>query len=815
MDTVAAWVLLPAVLVAVSSGLGAVLRRVSRLPVPSGLLVPIGMALGVVLALSGYSIGLRGLLTPVLIAVLALAGIVLAVRRDEIKRPGLGALLWLAVYGLYMGPVVLTGGWTWPGYNFVNDTAVQLVVADWLPSNGRALPSERGISTTTDVLTTYLSGGYPQGSHALLAALHGLVPVGLAELYHPFVASLAATCALALSVLIAPVVGRRWAAVGGFAAVANNLFYQYALQGNMKEIATAATLATAAALAGWILSHLRRTPRARRGRALVASAALLAVPVSAAVDVLSVAGAPYAALIVVLWLGMAAAQRLIPDLRSLGLALAAGIAVLAVATAATLPRLITWGQTTSTTFATPQMAEDLGHLARPLELRQTAGVWLIGDYRFPPVGTSALLTTLGVVLVGGLCLVAVLALARRRDARVALFVVPVVVVMVLVTPRVSPYADGKTLMLMAPGVTLLGAVGAAALARWRPGVGIVLAAALVGGLLLSDAMAYHAVKLAPVDRIESLRDLDRHLGEDRGLALFNEPEEFAKVFLDDTRHNASTEAITPSQVQLRIPQGFGNLYFDLDEQTLEYVTQFPTVVLRRSPAASRPPAPYELSYRNRHYEVWRRRSGPEVLEHLPLQGIYQAALEPSCQEVVALARRAREGEVLVAAPAPTLVMLDTIAARRSAGWNPHPYRPRMVLTATPGEATARVSVRKPGVYRGWIAGSFGRPITAYVDDRPIGSARGVNNVGQWHALETVPLTAGRHELRIKRPSGGLAPGDGYAGELGPLVLERQEDAQLERVAPAQARSRLCGREWDWIERVRPGDRRDPISRRAA
>lgn len=848
MSSVIAWAALPAIFLVVCGGLGALLRRLSGLPLPAPLLVPLGAALAVILALTGYSVGLRGLLTPLVIVALAVAGLVLAargrgsgfasgpagelqpaneaveaseangdgaltrLRRAGLPQLGYTALLWAVVYGLYMAPVILTGHWTWPGYNFVNDTAVQLVIADWLPQHGRSLPSERGISTTTDVLITYIEGGYPLGGHALLAALAALIPVGAAELYHPFVAAFAATAAVAFMALARTVVSVRWAAFAGLVAVANNLFYQYALQGNMKEVVTGALLATTAAVAAWSLTWLRdehkaepalASARARR-RILIVSAALLAVPVGATVNALSVAGAPYVLLIVALWLGLVLVHRLVLDVRALAFAVAVGAVALLVTTATTVPRLLTWGKTTSDTFATPEMINELGHLARPLELRQTVGIWLIGDYRFAPVGASAGLTTLGVLFAIGLAVAGVIWLLQRRRFSVFLFAVPVILVMALVVPRVSPYADAKTLMLAAPAVTLLAGLGAAALARWRPPIGMAAGALLLGGVLASDALAYHSVKIAPSDRMESLEDIDRRLDQDRDLALVNEPEEFAKVFLDDTRINASTEAITPAQVELRVPQGFGNLYFDLDEQQLQYVTRFPTIVLRRSPATSRPPAGYERTYANQHYVVWRRDAPTRVSEHLPQQGIYEVAGEPACGDVLALARRAdAAGEVLVASPAPTLLELDTLEAQRSPSWIPHPFRPRAVLTEAPGEAVQDVNTTRPGRYRAWVAGSFGRPVSAFVDGRRIGSAGGVDNVGQWHEVGTVELAAGEHTLRIARPGGDLSPGDGYAGELGPLVLERIEPRPLQRVDPSLARTALCGKRWDWIERVRP------------
>ena len=97
-------------------------------------------------------IGLRGLLTPLLIAALAAAGLVLGARAGPASAwPGLPALVWAATYALYIAPVVLTGHWTWPGYNFVNDTSVQLLLAEWLPEHGRATPPEPFVSTPLDV----------------------------------------------------------------------------------------------------------------------------------------------------------------------------------------------------------------------------------------------------------------------------------------------------------------------------------------------------------------------------------------------------------------------------------------------------------------------------------------------------------------------------------------------------------------------------------------------------------------------------------------------------------------------------------------
>ena len=142
---------------------------------------------------------------------------------------------------------------------------------------------------------------------------------------------------------------------------------------------------------------------------------------------------------------------------------------------------------------------------------------------------------------------------RRRVWDVLLFSLPVVLIMLLVTPRVSPYADAKTYMLMAPGMMLLAvARRRRARAPSKPLAGSRRRSCCWRGCSRSDALAYHGVQLAPTDRMEALRDLDGRLAG-QGPILFNEPEEFAKNFMGDTRVNVGAEAITPRHTALRVP----------------------------------------------------------------------------------------------------------------------------------------------------------------------------------------------------------------------------------------------------------------------
>ena len=96
---------------------------------------------------------------------------------------------------------------------------------------------------------------------------------------------------------------------------------------------------------------------------------------------------------------------------------------------------------------------------------------------------------------------------RRRFAVLA-FALPLVVIMLVVTPRVSPYADAKTYMLMAPGVTLMAAVGAAALARWQAAAGLARGGRAGRRRRGLRRARLPRVQLAPTDRMEALHDLD-------------------------------------------------------------------------------------------------------------------------------------------------------------------------------------------------------------------------------------------------------------------------------------------------------------------
>ena len=374
VDSIAAWAITPLLLCGIGLGLGLLVERALGVSLPNTLLVPVGVCLAIVAVMPGYQLGFGAEVAAGVVVLGAAAGLLLE-RRGLLRRlrPGPASAAALAAYALYLAPVVLTGRWTWTGYNFVNDTSVQLLLAAQLGERGVDVPAP-GISTTAESVRVYLTSSYPLGAHSLLATLASLIPAPLAALYQPFIATLAglATAPLYFLARRASVVPAA-AGVAAFAAVAANLVYQYGLQGSIKELAMVLVLATSAAIGREMLTG------ERPGRLALA----LGVCLAAALSVYSSAAVPYVALLAA-GLGVAAALQRGSDARLLlRRAAVPGAVLLGVAA---IPALLGLGVSLNVvthTFSGAQGPQELGQLLRPLPLAQSAGVWLDGEYRSP------------------------------------------------------------------------------------------------------------------------------------------------------------------------------------------------------------------------------------------------------------------------------------------------------------------------------------------------------------------------------------------------------------------------------------------------
>jgi hypothetical protein len=793
-----AFIGLPIAFFATSSGLGLLIERIARTRLPNQLLAPLGFCAAVSLMLSVFSLGGHIVAAVVVLVAASAAGFVLA-GRSMVRAVTLGwsGVAALAVYALYILPMAGTGGWTWLGYNFLNDTSVQFGLIAHLKVAGTTAV---GLPMTTggETLRTYLETGYPLGTHAYAAALSGLLSQPIEVVYQSFLAAMAATAALGLAVVARTVAGPRAAAALGAIALGSNLTFQYAMQGDIKEIGVLAALCTVAAI----------TTELPSAASPFGTAAVLGVSLAAVFSVYNAAGIPYVAaagatavIVLLIVRGRKAVSR--TWLAAAGLA----IAVTAVASAAALATMSRFYSVASAVVSsTSPTGSALGQLAHPLGLLQASGIWLDGRY-FEPIAPHTLDNTLTVVaswLIVALTACALLEAIRRRRPEILVAIVPVALATLLVTPRVSPYAGGKLLAILSPAAVLSAGVGLLFLSRFARPVAVALGAGLLLAIGISDSFAYHDDKPAPQARMTAIEDAVAHT-PGTGLILFNEFEEFAKYFDPTGRVNVGSESITPRPVQLLVSDSRFDRLFDLDQEQLGYVQSFGNIIIRRSPSASRPPSSFRLAYANRFYEVWTRDSQPLALLHLPLGNNASSASGPArCTAVARLVHEARglgTPTALVAAQAPTTIVFDvTRATTRSPDWPLNGPTPGSLTLAGPGQAQGTVDVPQAGRFTVWVRGDFPRAVRVQVDGRDVGAVSGINTPGEWLAAGSVDLAAGPAAVRAYAGGGSLRPGDGALGLLGPVALVSQDPAKLIHVGLAGAGG-LCGRTLDWIEVV--------------
>lgn len=794
MTTALAWIWLPALVAVMSLGVGLLVGQVARHRLAPALVVPVGFAVAIVLVAAGYELGLtRTVVLPLLVA--AAAGGVI-VGRAELAglRPGPAGAAALGGFVLYLAPVALSGHWSWAGYNFTNDPSLTFLGTDWILRHGATLPVAPD-STSEIMAGGMVSGGYPLGSHLLLGTLTPLAAVPFAAAYQPFIALVAGLGAAAMVHLVRALgLSRVVAVAAALTASGAALLYAYGQLGGLKEGATVMLLATAAAVA-----HAGVIDRLTLG-----GVAVTALVLAALVPVLAAGGVAYAGMLAIAIGAGALISRDRPPLRTIAAAAVVGAAVFGVATSAPLFDALRFGDEVRSNFAAQGGAStgEFGQLVRPLPLAQAAGVWFAEDWRLPVA--AGLRWDVNRVLIGLVAAFALLGLliALRGRSGLAAVAVTVAGVAAYLSPKLSPYADSKLLIVLTPFVLLAAGVGLSWLGRrGRPPAVVagLVGAFVIAGVAYSDAIVYREVRLAPADRMKAIEDVAA-AAKGRGLTLFNEWEEYAKYFARAARINVPGETAGPFPIVLRTPAPSFGAHFDLDDQRLSYVLRHRAIVTRRGPATSRPPASYERVHRNRFYELWVRRPGVRVAAHLSAQAPNAAQRLLPCSAIRRFARSARPGESLLAHRRAQPVVMQTARADRSPGWVAIGSIPGTIVPLTPGRASASVAI-PAGRYRAWIRGTSGRPIEALVDRRVVGALQHTNGPGQWLDVGDVSVAGGRHRLELRRGGGSLAPGDSYQGEIGPLALVPAAAVdRYERVAPRNA-GRLCGSPLDWVERV--------------
>ncbi|MGB2953033.1 MAG: hypothetical protein WBB74_06545 [Gaiellaceae bacterium] len=798
MSVFIAWVLFPLVVVAVSLGQGLLIERIAGIRLPDPLLLPLGLA-GIIASsqLTTYWDATARLTTP-LVVVLAAAGIVLGLPRLRATSPDLwGLAAAVGVFSVFAAPVVLSGDATFAGYTVLGDTSIHFIGTDYLLKHGRDFSHLAPSSYEYSLRSYYGSASYPSGGPTAIGALRPLVGQDVAWIFQPFLACFAATLALSLYALVGGLVERRPVrALVAFTAAQPALVLAYALQGSIKEVGTAWSVPLMAAL----VPLARAAPPASRRHLLP-----LAVAGAAAIGIVGLAA--------VIWLGPFAVAALLiavrrPARRYARGWLIAGGSLLVVLALLSYQALLGERGYLTVAQGTVTARNEFGNLLGPLHSAQMFGIWINGDYRLPPTGARHTATYVLIYVAAAAGVVGALWMLRRRAWTPLLFVGVSLLGWAYVTKRGSPWADAKALVIVSPAIMLAAMSGAAALFAYARRLGAVaLAVAITGGVLASNALAYHNVSLAPRQRLGELGRIGQRIAG-QGPTLYTEFEEFGKHFLREGDPEGSSEGWQRRLRPLRngqFPQmGFS---YDLDQFTLDYVRYYRTIVLRRSPSLSRPPATYRRTFVGRFYEVWQRPARPRqtILDHLPLGlGLDPAGRAP-CTAVRELAALARRGHAQLAyiRRVPILAFVPSHTAYPPR-WAVDPVDGSSLYTVSPGRVQSSVVARRPGEYEVWVQGSFSRGETVFVDGHRLGTTAGqLNGRGQYAHIGIVGLARGRHVITLIRAGGDLTPGNGALERLGPVIVEPRwvDFDRVHFLDPSRYR-RLCGKWLDWVEAVR-------------
>ena len=207
----------------------------------------------------------------------------------------------------------------------------------------------------------------------------------------------------------------------------------------------------------------------------------------------------------------------------------------------------------------------------------------------------------------------------------------------------SAWVAAKSYAIVSPFALLFAFVGLAFLARSGARGAAVIAALLLGaGVIWSNALGYGGVSLGPRQQLGELEAIGKRFAGVEP-ALMTEYQPYGvRHFLRDMAPEGASELR-----RRQIPLSDGTTLekgesADIDRISLPAVLTYRALVLRRSPAASRPPAPYRLAWQGHFYDAWvKNPSAPVPLEHLALGTEVDPASVPRCADVLRLAGEAR------------------------------------------------------------------------------------------------------------------------------------------------------------------------------
>jgi hypothetical protein len=797
-----ATLLYPCLLALLCVGAGLAVNRFSGRFLPVALLPAVGAAALVALSqLSTWIVALAPA-TPYLMLAFALLGFALAPRRElleRLRRRSAMLLVPLLAYLLAIAPVLLAGRASFSSFMALSDSAVHMIGADYLIHHGQNYAHLDLHNSYGQFIENYYGTGYPSGADTLFGGSALLLGLPLIWAFQPF-------CGLILALGSGPawLIARRfglpggWAALAAFTATLPAIVYGYELIGSIKELVAVVMLLSLGALLAEHRSWLGRAPQRVLPCALVLAGGVSALGVGFGAWAFAVG----AVLLAVL---LADSRGVRINKRTAALGVLAGAGALLIAAWPTWRHVL---QSLNVAQSISSTANP-GNLHEPLKWTQAFGIWLRGSYKQAPVGAAGAVTYALIAVTLIACLLGALQLLRLRRFALAGWIALTLLVWLVLSRTATTWVDAKALVLTSPVLVLLAWGGVAALREPPPGrshrapfaglVAALLALALAGGVLASDAVQYHASNLAPTARYEELASIDTRFAG-RGPTLFTDFDEYSMYVLRDL-DVGGPDFVYPPPALASLAGGYGRPV-QLDRASPKSLQGYQLIVTRRDPSAESPPAAYELAWQGTYYEVWARRSSAiPAVRHFAASG--QAPV--ACARVREFVRVARaNGLTVVGAPLPELVRVRLRHAIHPRGWGRTHGGWAM---QHPGTLSVRFALPHGGDWQLWLQGQFMPSVTVRIDRRRLallagqlaGNSLVPDTVGPLH----VRLARGSHRLMVTRSGFSLAAGNSGAAVLDAAFLTPAgaPTRVLRTLSLSASPSVLCAQPVEWVELV--------------
>ena len=782
-EFVQAWFLFPIVLITTSVCLGIAVFKFSKLELKSALVLPAGFVslvfLGELLTLNGRSSTLAPfiVLAVTLFCVLQFWGVVTIWFRLNFKNLALG----LAVFYLHGLPILMSGTPTFAGWIKLDDGSTWLAIADQMLSAGRDTSNVTPSSyeAINQILLNPTGGGvpYPTGAFVNLGIFAKWLVIDPAWILQPYMAAAAMLLCISFTALLRPLQIPVWSkSLSAFVAPMSALYIGYEMWGGVKELLLVPILVFVTAMIPVVLEDTKESRRVIP----------FTLGCAAYISIFGPSGAVWL-VVPVIFLGVLVSRRSnsIPWKH-----VSIFIGVFCVASLSTLIPVLRNPNVLSGQLSFAQSSSDIGNLLGPLKFSQIFGIWMTGDFRYPP--EFPFVNTVLIVIAALLFIVGCYCLFFNGHSHIALLAIWVMSLSA-VTLRGNAWISGKTLAMASPIilVVIFCAVGYIS-TKFKVEAGI-LALVLSGGVLCSYVYTFHEVWLAPYDQLKELENIGKN-SDLMSPALMLEYSPYgARHFLRQLDAEGASE-VRRNVIPLKDGKGLDKAAFaDIDEFSLDAIESYETLVLRTSANSSRPPANYELQSRGEYYEVWQKNPNLEIpVQHYSFGSTGMPTAVPECSFIESTLIPQLTGNKILVSSGQLFSKLQ-------------------ITEVTDLKATANASktyeskfeLSNSSQYDLWVEGWIKGRAKIFIDDKLIKVPSHIlNQSGNMAKVVSVQIEAGPHTLKIITDSPWITPGSGgRTYPMGPFYLsDLASEVTVEEVKSEDLKS-LCSKSVDWIALV--------------